>query len=256
MIGAVPIDMTEANHRSQIAAFEALIPHAGSAVGAARTFGAVRAVRTGVSDAFWNQVFVFFDEATEGDVARAVEWIASVDLPLSVQVRGDLTDRVTSVATRFGLEPNEWRTPGMGLSPIPAIPSPPAGFDVELVRPDTFDDWHAGQPWGEWFRQTFGRGLVRDPVVRLVTGRVGGEPVAAAAAILAGEIVGIYSVGTVERFRGRGFGTAVTWRSIQAGVDAGCTVAVLQSSRMGLDVYRSMGFVEVCDYVLYQARGG
>ena len=140
----------------------------------------------------------------------------------------------------------------MALHPISPIPDPPPGVTTELVRPETFQDWHAGQPWGERFRATFGRSMVEDASLRLVTARLDGEPVAAGAAILTREVVGIYAVGTVERFRGRGLGTAVTWAAIQAGVEAGCSVAILQASRMGLGVYRAMGFVEVCRYVLFQ----
>ena len=57
---------------------------------------------------------------------------------------------------------------------------------------------------------------------------------------------GIYAVGTVERYRRRGYGRAVTWAVLAAGVAAWkCELAVLQSSEAGVPVYESMGFAEV-----------
>ena len=43
----------------------------------------------------------------------------------------------------------------------------------------------------------------------------------------------------------------MTWHATQAGWDAGCSVATLQSSTMGFGVYEWMGFQQVCTYHLY-----
>jgi GNAT superfamily N-acetyltransferase len=244
--------LQDACDRNHVGAFRALVPHAGSSVGGTRMFGGVTAVATGVPEAFWNPVMVLSPDVADDDVLEAIDWIGSLGLPISLQVRGDISDRIQPLAAVFGLVPEAWASPSMALSPILDIPPPPRGLRIEPARSDTFEDWHAGQPWGERFRRTFGDGLVDDPAFRLVTGYVDDEPVAAAAAILTGDVVGIYAVGTHDGFRRRGFGSAMTWAAIRAGVDTGCRVAVLQSSEMGLGVYRSMGFIQVCTYVLFE----
>jgi ribosomal protein S18 acetylase RimI-like enzyme len=62
--------------------------------------------------------------------------------------------------------------------------------------------------------------------------------------------VGIYAVGTARDHRRLGYGRAVTWAAIEAGVEAwGGTFAVLQSSEMGVPVYASMGFTVIGRYL-------
>lgn len=77
----------------------------------------------------------------------------------------------------------------------------------------------------------YGPTLVDDPFFRFVVGYLEDRPVAGAAAILIDGSAGIYAVGTAEHARRRGFGQAVTWAAIQAGVDAGRDIAVLQASK-------------------------
>lgn len=75
------------------------------------------------------------------------------------------------------------------------------------------------------------------------------EPVSTAIAWPVGDDVGIFSVATPERFRGRGFGAVATSAAIGVGFDAGASRAFLQSSAMGEGVYRRLGFREVCRYL-------
>jgi GNAT superfamily N-acetyltransferase len=91
-----------------------------------------------------------------------------------------------------------------------------------------------------------------DQRVVVAVGYEAGVPVSGAAAIRSGSTVGIYAVATVERARRRGYGRAVTWAAIDAGRSAwGGTVAVLQSTALGMPVYASLGFVVVGHYVEY-----
>jgi ribosomal protein S18 acetylase RimI-like enzyme len=182
---------------------------------------------------------------------EAVHWVRSLGLATSVQLREELRARFDPTLRGLGLEAEEWVAPGMALHPIPPSPSAPDGLRIERVGPETFDDWHEGISYGPRFKRVFGPTLLADPAFAFVVGYLDDEPVAGAAAILADSVVGIYAVGTVESARRRGFGEAVTWCAIQAGVVAGCDVAVLQSTEVAVGVYRRMGFVEVCRYVEY-----
>jgi predicted GNAT family acetyltransferase len=55
---------------------------------------------------------------------------------------------------------------------------------------------------------------------------------------------------TPGEHRGRGYGAALTAAAAQGGFASGADLAWLQSSAMGLSVYRRLGFREVERYVL------
>ena len=241
--------LREACDRNYTAAFAALVPHIAAPVGGVRQFGSLVAVVTGLPNPFFNPVMVTDPGASSGDLSAALRWTSSQGVLASVQLREDLRERFEPIARGFGLEPDPWIAPGMALHPIPAIAPPEPSLRTQLVDPTRFDDWHSGIAYGPRFRDVYGPTLLDDPAFRLVVGYVDDEPVAGAAAIISDTVVGIYAVGTAEHARRRGYGRALTWAAVQAGVEAGCHVAVLQSTEMAAGLYRSMGFVEVCRYL-------
>jgi GNAT superfamily N-acetyltransferase len=244
------MDLAAACSRNFADAFELLIPHSGSAAGARRRFGAVEAIATGIPIPFYNPVFITEPGATAQDIDAAAKWIRDAGEGVSAQVRVDLLTPAIDHALRdAGLVCDEPPTPGMALDPVPAIPA--ASVRIENVTRETFDDWHTGIDYGSGFRRTYPVSLVDDPAFRLVVAYADEEPVSGAAAVISAGVVGIYAVGTREEARHRGFGTAVTWAAIAAGVRAGTTTAILQSSPMAETVYRAMGFREVCRYAEY-----
>lgn len=103
------------------------------------------------------------------------------------------------------------------------------GFPDDLVGPMTrlFADYPA------------------DDMVNVVAS-VDGEPAGCGTAYVLGDTVGLYNIATVERFRGRGVGYAVTAALLDHGRERGCTQAVLHATEMGRPVYERLGFVEVC----------
>jgi hypothetical protein len=191
------------------AAFAALIPHVGHEFGGTRTFGSVIAVATGLERAFYDPVMATQADADTGDVIEAVQWIRSLGLAASVQVREELRGRFERVLGEVGLEADPWVTPGMALYPIPSSPSPPGGLRIERVGVDAFEDWHEGIAYGPRFKRVYGATLLDDPAFRFVVGFLDDQPVAGAAAILADGVAGIYAVGTVESARRQGFGQAL-----------------------------------------------
>jgi len=76
----------------------------------------------------------------------------------------------------------------------------------------------------------------------LLAARIDGEMVAAALAYDFGGDCGIYNVGTVERARRRGLGTALTAAQVHAARARGCQTASLQSTSMAERVYAAVGF--------------
>ena len=123
------------------------------------------------------------------------------------------------------------RAMGMALDdirvPRPEIPLGPAGW-AEYLRMDSLPpDFleHADHA-----------------AFHLLAARIDGEMVAAALAYDVGGDCGVYNVGTVEKARRRGLGTALTAAQVHDARDRGCRTASLQSTEMAERVYTAVGF--------------
>lgn len=81
-----------------------------------------------------------------------------------------------------------------------------------------------------------------DCPLRFYVGYDGDEPVASSELTLTGPTAGIYNVSTLQAYRRRGFGTAMTaWPLIEARGE-GATLGILQASAAGVSIYRRIGF--------------
>jgi ribosomal protein S18 acetylase RimI-like enzyme len=56
----------------------------------------------------------------------------------------------------------------------------------------------------------------------------------------------MYCVATLPEARGKGIGAAVTLKPLQEARAAGYRVGVLQSSELGFNVYKKLGFRHLC----------
>jgi hypothetical protein len=93
-----------------------------------------------------------------------------------------------------------------------------------------------------------GRPVLVGPHIASFVALVDEVPAAAAMTILTHGVAGIYWVGTVPAYRGRGLAELCTRVATNAGFDLGGRLASLQASVMGEPVYRRMGYVEVTRY--------
>jgi ribosomal protein S18 acetylase RimI-like enzyme len=103
-----------------------------------------------------------------------------------------------------------------------------------------------------WFEEVFDARMSerRDFVPWLA--HVNGEPVATAATVLAAGAIGVYNVGTLPGYRGRGIGEAIVRFAInQAKIKAGTDRTVLQSTSFGYDLYRKMGYKTVGQVLVF-----
>ncbi len=190
------------------------------------------------ADARIDDVIAWFDDRRLPFVWR----LGPADQP------ADLQDRL--LANGFALDPDEM--PGMA-APLDALPSVelPAGATIELVRDATaFRAWldvmvaGFGMPGqiGDAFMAFATLGFGAELPMRSFLARLDGRPVATALGVFAGGGLVITNVATLEDVRGRGLGRAVTLAAMHAGAEVGATVAVLQSTEMGLGVYGRLGF--------------
>jgi ribosomal protein S18 acetylase RimI-like enzyme len=66
-------------------------------------------------------------------------------------------------------------------------------------------------------------------------------------------VTGVFFVDTVAEWRGRGVGTAMTAAALRAAAAAGATRAYLDSSNLGLSIYRRLGFESISECTLFVA---
>lgn len=80
------------------------------------------------------------------------------------------------------------------------------------------------------------------------------KPVAAATTVLSGNTAGIYYVGTLEEYRGRGLGAFIAQESSNIGFDAGAELLILQASELGERVYKKLGYKGISHYRSYRVE--
>lgn len=128
-------------------------------------------------------------------------------------------------------------------------PAPPAGLRIDEVADDellsAFESVLVeGFPMDDLLPVTPGCLLdgrvLEDGTFRCWIGSVGGRAVAGAAAHIGPDLVTVDWVATLEEFRGRGYGSAVTWAAMRAEPRL---PAVLIASDPGRPVYERMGFL-------------
>ncbi len=109
---------------------------------------------------------------------------------------------------------------------------PPAWFR------EVFDDW---MPWREFACWVAYRGET---------------PVATAATVVSGGVIGLYNVATMPQERGNGYAEAIIRHAIAtASRDSGLQRVILQSTASGERLYKRLGFREVSRLVVFNSSG-
>jgi len=197
--------------------------------------------------------------AADAAIRRVVDTLH----PLGRNVKWHLgpTTRPKDLASRLGnagFEPSDLNIPGMAV-PLDALVRPPQpdGLELQAARReadllewlDAFDRSFGGEPKGRdhpWFTPFVHLALADGPC-RLFVGRVDGRPAACSLAFVGGGAVGLYGIGTVPEFRGRGYGSAATLAAIDWGREKGADIAILHATELGEPVYRRLGFEAMCE---------
>jgi GNAT superfamily N-acetyltransferase len=95
-----------------------------------------------------------------------------------------------------------------------------------------------------------------DPGIGLFVGAVGGVDVTAASYSRHGTTAVLAGVATLENYRGRGYGDAVSRAALRHAIGRGCTTAALRSGPKSRPVYERIGFRYVCQHRTYAAPAG
>lgn len=170
-------------------------------------------------------------------------WVGPADEP------GDLG----VLLAELGLEEAETELAmDLALASLPDHVPEVAGLEVRRVRTEAeLTAWAeiAAANWTPpdthvlaFYRRTAPVLLRADAPQWLYLGMIDGEPVATAEAAVEDGTVGLFNIATREAFRGRGIGSAMTWRPLHDAAAAGCRLGVLQAAAAGVGLYRRLGF--------------
>jgi GNAT superfamily N-acetyltransferase len=222
-----------------------------------RRSGGVAFFATGLPIRLFNQVIVEDETATNDGIVEAVGAMRARKAHFVVSLRRGTDARYVPLMADLGLElpAGHGPLPGMALDPLPAGgPSVVVGHDVHLVADATGMEDHivtAAAGFGmpeDMIRALLGPDLWRQDGRFVYVGYADGRPVTTGLGVRTGNTIGVYNIATVESARKRGYGAAMTERIAADGAAAGCRVAILQASAMGLPIYERLGYRTVVEY--------
>ena len=135
-------------------------------------------------------------------------------------------------------------------APAPPIIETPLRI-LEVRTPDQLDDIMENvfpNGWTNEFAAGMSRKTVSMPGTAELWGVLDGRLVAGAIVMVTSSMAGIYAVFVEEEFRRRGYGTAITWAAVEAGLRLGATSVWLGATDMALPMYLNMGFRQIGEY--------
>lgn len=236
--------------------------------GRVERFDGVTLVTTGLPLLLFNQVLVNDGhgvDATRASIEAAVGLFRGLGKRFVVTLRGGQDEPYYDTVADLGLRalPDSPWMPGMAMHPLPTPGGAPlpAGHEIRVVADAAGLADHAhvlaegfGMPL-EWATAFALESSAAEPSVTFYVGYQDGEPVTSGLGVRTGRTIGVYNIATVEAARRRGLGAAMTQRAMDDGAVAGCDVAILQASDMGLPVYLRLGFQTVVEYYGYTEPG-
>jgi N-acetylglutamate synthase len=227
-----------------------------------RRAGGVVTVLTGLPMDWFNQVLIEREEATPAGVLAGVARARERGHHFVVRLREGVDDRFIPTLTQAGLAPTGDRPPMPGMIAFP--------IDHDAIAQHALPELEIRRSTDaagiDAHRRVVSAGFGSDPAVALGTacpdlldrpgcviyaGYADGEPVVSGLGLRTGRTIGVYSIATIESARRRGYGAAMTARTVADGVAAGCDAAALQASEMGRPIYERLGFRTVVRYLAY-----
>jgi hypothetical protein len=209
----------------------------------------VAACATGIPSPGLNGVWCAGRDPDPAEVRRLLGLLAARGLPHVLQMRPDTGPAALAVPEAEGMTPDE-DVPLMRLDDparlepadeaVPELAVRRLGADEAAIHAQTAAAGF-GQDVGHFLR------LLPPPVMsayglRAYVGEVEGQIVTTALGVTRGDAVGVFNVATPAQHRSRGYGAAITARTVQDGLAAGARWAWLQSSASSHRVYEALGF--------------
>ena len=193
-------------------------------------------------------------------IQETIHYFESKSLPFTWQVDPqstpqDLADRLE----KAGLVRQE--SPGMAIEIENLVhPQEPVGFRYERAT-----SLEKIEEYGKLLVKAYGlpefgwdflvTGLTRIGVVedfQHYIGYLDDRPVGTSSIFYAVGVAGLYNVSTLPEARGNRVGSVMSAIPFADAVDRGYKIGILHSTRMGYNVYRRLGFQEICKLIRYQ----
>lgn len=214
---------------------------------------------TDIPMAFFNSICAanLKEENVDSTIQQIIEQGQSKNTP-RLWWTGPLTkpENITKSLEAYGFMCRETNGMAIDLSEmneeIPKIPD----FEIKEV-----EDTETLKLWSQAFKVGYGMpdaaeevwtehieriGYTEESLTRIYVGCLKGDPVASSLVYYGEGVAGIYSVGTSPEARGQGIGTAITMAPLIAARKRGYRVSTLQSTPMGFNVYKRIGYKEYC----------
>jgi len=207
-----------------------------------RRVGGALGTWAGVPVATMNGVLVA-GESDEVVVEDLLAEAAAGGLPYSIAGRPAFAGRLEAVAGTRGMVARPG-VPLMALADLRAVREVPLAGVERLAAGEASVHSDVAAAGFAMPREIFGRleGIMSLDGVCAYVVRVDGQAVASALCCVRDGYAGIFNVATLERYRRRGLGAAVTARAALDAFDAGARCAWLQSSPLGRGIYERLGF--------------
>jgi len=199
-------------------------------------------------------------EDADERIQETIKYYSSRGLPFTWQVDpGNTPPDLPERLERFGLMRSE--TPGMAvvLDEV-KIPETPEGFRLERVETPEQNRRYAGllvHAYGipafaeETMMKIYEEMGIRDDL-RHYLGYYEDTPVATASVLYSDGVAGIYNVATMPEARGKRIGSSITAAPLIDARERGYSISILHSSDMGYNVYRRLGYQEICRLIRYE----
>jgi ribosomal protein S18 acetylase RimI-like enzyme len=90
--------------------------------------------------------------------------------------------------------------------------------------------------------------------LRLFLGYVDNKPVCTSSIFLLRQTASLFDISTLQEYRNRGYGSAITHYTLSYAKKLGARFATLQAAPDGLNIYKRMGFKETCTFRIYSNK--
>ncbi|MEP0777596.1 GNAT family N-acetyltransferase [Microcoleus sp. ZQ-A2] len=90
--------------------------------------------------------------------------------------------------------------------------------------------------------------------LKLFLGYVDNKPVCTSSIFLLRQTASLFDISTLQEFRSRGYGSAITHYTLSYAKKLGAHFATLQAAPDGLNIYKRMGFKEACTFRIHSNK--
>lgn len=97
--------------------------------------------------------------------------------------------------------------------------------------------------------------FISNNIVTLWIAYIHNQPVTTLLSVKQSNNIGLYMISTLDEFRGKGYATEIILKVLHDAAEQGIRHCILEATRMGVNLYKNIGFHEVGKFVIYWKVG-